>query len=72
MTNVLIMIDDQGDLSVDDELQTTQAVDNHKKWVDAAAYLSCYAIRVNLFGSDDRDACGQLSAFTQSFVRLCR
>ncbi|MGB0451720.1 MAG: sugar phosphate isomerase/epimerase family protein [Flavobacteriaceae bacterium] len=56
MTNVLIMIDDQGDLSVDDELQTTQAVDNHKKWVDAAAYLGCYAIRVNLFGSADPDA----------------
>ena len=56
MTNVLIMIDDQGDLSVDDELQTTQAVDNHKKWVDAAAYLGCHAIRVNLFGSADPDA----------------
>ena len=56
MTNVLIMIDDQGDLSIDDQLQTTQAVDNHKKWVDAAAYLGCYAIRVNLFGSDDPDA----------------
>ena len=56
MTNVLIMIDDQGDLSIDDQLQTTQAVENHKKWVDAAAYLGCYAIRVNLFGSDDPDA----------------
>ena len=56
MTNVLIMIDDQGDLSVDDELQTTQAVDNHKKWVDAAAYLGCHAIRVNLFGTSDPEA----------------
>ncbi|MDA1210108.1 MAG: sugar phosphate isomerase/epimerase [Bacteroidetes bacterium] len=53
MTNVLIMVDDEGDLSLDDETQTTQAVENHKKWVDAAAFLGCHAIRVNLFGASD-------------------
>ena len=37
MKNVLIMVDGEGDLSVDDEAVTSQAVDNHKKWVDAAA-----------------------------------
>jgi sugar phosphate isomerase/epimerase len=56
MTNVLIMVDDEGDLSLDDETQTTQAVENHKKWVDAAAFLGCHAIRVNLFGTSDREA----------------
>ena len=56
MTNVLIMIDDEGDLSVDDEAETSQAVDNHKKWVNAAAFLGCHAIRVNLFGASDPEA----------------
>ncbi len=53
MTNVLIMVDDEGDLSVDDSKEAAQAVDNHKKWVDAAAFLKCHAIRVNLFGTDN-------------------
>ena len=56
MTNVLIMVDDEGDLSLDDESITAQAVDNHKKWVDAAAFLGCHAIRVNLFGAPDPEA----------------
>ena len=56
MTNVLIMVDDEGDLSLDDETQTTQALENHKKWVDAAAFLGCHAIRVNLFGTSDPEA----------------
>ena len=56
MKNVLIMVDGEGDLSVDDEAVTSQAVDNHKKWVDAAAFLGCHAIRVNLFGASDPEA----------------
>ena len=56
MTNVLIMVDGEGDLSLDDETVTAQAVDNHKKWVDAAAFLGCHAIRVNLFGASDPNA----------------
>jgi sugar phosphate isomerase/epimerase len=56
MTNVLIMVDDEGDLALDDETETAQAVENHKKWVDAAAFLGCHAIRVNLFGTSDAQA----------------
>lgn len=51
MQNVLIMIDGQGNLAVNDEAERNQAVENHKKWVDAAAALGCHAIRVNLNGS---------------------
>lgn len=47
VTCVLIMIDGEGDLSAPDKSQRNQAVDNHKKWVDAAAALGCHAIRVN-------------------------
>jgi L-ribulose-5-phosphate 3-epimerase len=44
---VLIMIDGEGDLSAADKTARDKAVDNHKKWVDAAAELGCHAIRVN-------------------------
>lgn len=54
MQNVLIMVDGEGDLSENDESVSQQAVENHKKWVDAAAFLGCKAIRVNLFGASDR------------------
>ena len=47
MTCVLIMIDDEGDLSDEKQEERTKAVENHKKWVDAAAALGCHAIRVN-------------------------
>lgn len=44
---VLIMIDGEGDLSAANQAVRDKAVDNHKKWVDAAAALGCHAIRVN-------------------------
>jgi len=51
--NVLIMIDDEGDLASTDVAKRNEAVENHKKWVDAAQYLGCHAIRVNTFGTND-------------------
>ena len=36
MQNILIMVDDEGDLADPDENKRNQAVENHKKWVDAA------------------------------------
>ena len=47
VTSVLIMCDDEGDLGDPDEKKRLQAVDNHKKWVDAAKFLGCHSIRVN-------------------------
>ena len=47
VTNVLIMIDGEGDLSDPDKAKRDQAVKNHEKWVDAAVALGCHAIRVN-------------------------
>ena len=41
------MIDGEGDLSEPDKAKRNEAVENHKKWVDAAAALGCHAIRVN-------------------------
>jgi len=53
MHNVLIMVDGQGDLADPDEARRNQAVENHKKWVDAAQKLGCHSIRVNTFGTND-------------------
>ena len=53
MQNILIMVDDEGDLADPDENKRNQAVENHKKWVDAASKLGCHSIRVNTFGTND-------------------
>ena len=53
MVNLLIMIDGQGDLATTDATERQKAVENHYKWVDAAAAMGCHSIRVNLSGSDD-------------------
>lgn len=70
VTCVLIMIDGEGDLSSRDSKARNQAVDNHKKWVDAAAALGCHAIRVNTgnnYGSADLgdapEACRKLAEY---------
>jgi len=47
VTNVLIMVDGEGDLGDIDKQKRTKAVENHYKWVDAAKYLGCHSIRVN-------------------------
>ncbi|SEL47180.1 Sugar phosphate isomerase/epimerase [Aquimarina amphilecti] len=51
--NLLIMVDGEGDLAVIDEKERNQTVENHQKWVDAAQFLGCHSIRVNLFGTND-------------------
>ncbi|WP_299246502.1 sugar phosphate isomerase/epimerase family protein [uncultured Aquimarina sp.] len=51
--NLLIMVDGEGDLAVIDEKERNQTVENHKKWVDAAQFLGCHSIRVNLFGTNN-------------------
>ncbi len=53
--NLIIMVDGEGDLAVLDEKERNQAIENHKKWVDAAQFLGCHSIRVNLFGTNDPD-----------------
>lgn len=51
--NLIIMIDGEGDLATADEGERNQAVEKHKKWVDAAQSLGCHSIRVNLFGTNN-------------------
>lgn len=50
------MVDNEGNLSASDDKERNQAVENHKKWVDAAAVLGCHSIRVNLIGAKEEQA----------------
>lgn len=43
----LIMCDREGALGDADDAARTKAVENHYKWVTAAAFLGCHSIRVN-------------------------
>jgi len=54
--NHLLMCDDEGPLSSVNEKERLGAVDNHKKWIDAAKFLGCLTIRVNLHGEGDPDS----------------
>ncbi len=50
---VLVMVDHEGDLADPDPKKRDEAVENHKKWVDATVKLGGHAIRVNTFGTND-------------------
>ncbi|GAA3634775.1 sugar phosphate isomerase/epimerase family protein [Flavivirga jejuensis] len=71
--NVLIMIDGEGMLANSDDKERTKAIENHYKWVEAAHFLGCHAIRVNLAGGVDKneavktsvDALNRLSEFAK-------
>lgn len=52
--NVLIMIDGEGALANPDDEKRLQAIENHYKWVEAAHFLGCHSIRVNLAGGIDK------------------
>ena len=47
---ILIMVDDEGDGCSPTKEERRQFVINHRKWIDAAVYLGCHAIRTNCRG----------------------
>lgn len=53
--SLLIMCDREGALGDPDAAARTQAIENHYKWVEAAAFLGCHSIRVNAESSGSRD-----------------
>lgn len=52
--NVLIMIDAEGELGNLNKSGRQQSVENHYKWVKAAQFLGCHAIRVNVHGEGNK------------------
>jgi sugar phosphate isomerase/epimerase len=73
--NHLIMVDQEGLLAADNREKRKESIDNHKRWVDIAAYLGCSAIRVNvdgeIKGSESAeaatDALMRLGSYAQDF-----
>ena len=55
MENLLIMIDDEGNLSSSNEKERVQSIENHKKWIKAASAMNCHSVRLNLYGEEDTD-----------------
>ncbi len=60
--SLLIMCDREGDLGDPDPRRRAQAVDNHLKWLDAAAFLGCHSIRVNAASEGSREEQSRLAA----------
>jgi sugar phosphate isomerase/epimerase len=59
VTSVLIMIDGEGNLGERDKKKRNEAVENHKKWVEAAKFLGCHSIRVNAHGEGTAEEVGK-------------
>ena len=55
VVNHLIMVDNEGSLALPDDKERLEAVDNHKKWIEAAKILGCKTVRVNLHGEGASD-----------------
>jgi len=60
--SLLIMCDDEGALGDPDALARTRAVENHYRWVTAAKFLGCHAIRVNAQSAGSPDEQRRLAA----------
>ena len=58
VTNVLIMVDGEGNLGAHNEEERKEAIENHSHWVDIAKFLGCHSIRVNASGPGDADELG--------------
>jgi len=52
---LLIMVDGEGNLGDSDAAKRDTAVENHKKWLEAAKTLGCHSIRVNAAGHGSYD-----------------
>jgi sugar phosphate isomerase/epimerase len=70
------MCDGEGGIGHPDEKERAQAVENHKKWVEAAKFLGCHAIRVNGFtsnewGAEPGDYDEEMKQVADGLRRLC-
>ena len=67
--NLVMMVDNEGDLASSDPQEIERAIANHSMWIDVAEYLGCHSVRVNLFGNEDNRANWRAQA-TSSLRRL--
>lgn len=67
--SLLIMCDREGRLGDPDEAVRLEAVNNHKKWVEAAKYLGCHSIRVNGYSEGGYEE--EMKLVADGLHRLC-
>jgi L-ribulose-5-phosphate 3-epimerase len=70
VTNVLIMVDDEGDGCMPTKEGRRQFEINHRKWVDVAHYLGCTSIRTNCRGPENVDKAEALKWAIESYHML--
>jgi L-ribulose-5-phosphate 3-epimerase len=70
VTMVLIMCDAEGDGCMQTKEGRKQFDINHRKWIDAAQYLGCHAIRTNCRGPQNADKKEALKWATESYNML--
>lgn len=68
VVNHLIMVDNEGPLALPDDKERSVSVENHMKWIEAAKFLGCKTVRVNLHGEGGSDE--KKSASVNSLGRL--
>ena len=66
-----IAVDEDGDLSAEDEVERAAAVENYGRWIPVAKELGCTAIRANSGGKNAPDGDRAVAACVESFRRLC-
>ncbi|WP_068370733.1 sugar phosphate isomerase/epimerase family protein [Paraglaciecola hydrolytica] len=68
--NVMLQVDNMGNLGASDPAERAQAIADGKTWVDAASYLDCDTMRVNAHGEGDAE---QVKAFSiESIAELAQ
>ncbi len=70
VTMVLIMVDDEGDGCSPTKEERRQFEINHRKWIDAAAYLGCKAIRTNCRGPQGVSREEALKYSTETYLMM--
>jgi L-ribulose-5-phosphate 3-epimerase len=70
VTSVLIMVDAEGDGCQPTKNERKQFEINHRKWIDAAAYLGCKSIRTNCRGPENVDKKEALKWAAESYHML--
>ena len=67
VTMVLIMCDAEGDACASTPKERRQFDINHRKWIDAAQFLGCHAIRTNCIGPSNVDKAEALKWSTETY-----
>jgi len=69
--SLLIMCDREGNLGDPDDAKRKLTVENHLKWLDAAAFLGCHSIRVNAASNPKLPAEEQMKFAADGLHALC-